>query len=437
MSARRFALRAQFLHCLDDPLLHEEAIRFLADGVLHVEDGHVVSLVPFAEARLPADLPLIERPGRLIVPGFVDTHVHYPQVDVIASHGARLLDWLDGYTYPAELRFGDADHAQRVAALFLDTLLANGTTTALVFATVHPQSVDAFFIEAQVRNLRMISGKVLMDRNAPEGLLDTAASALADSQQLIHRWHGKDRLGYAVTPRFAPTSTPEQLAVAGRLLDDNPGVHLHTHLAENAEECDWVHALFPEAGDYLGVYEQFGLVRRRSVFAHAIHLPHDAWRRLAKAEASVAHCPMSNLFIGSGLYDLRTADAAGVRTGLGTDVGGGDSFSILRAVNEAYKVQQLQRHVVSPERLFYLATLGGARALDLDTHIGSFEVGKEADFVVLDEAATPLMAYRSGVARDWRERLFALMILGDDRAVAETWILGEPVCRSDPGISTA
>ena len=433
MPAASLALRADFLHCLDDPLHGDGAIEHVTDGVLVIEEGHVVALGPYARTPIPSGLPLVERTGQLVVPGFVDTHVHYPQVDVIASHGSQLLDWLERYTFPAETRFADADHARRTAAFFLDTLLANGTTTALVFATVHPGSVDAFFTEARARNLRMISGKVLMDRHAPTALLDTPASAEADSRALIARWHGRERLGYAVTPRFAPTSTPEQLAVAGRLLDEHPGVHLHTHLAENAEECDWVAELFPDAGDYLGVYERFGLVRRRSVFAHAIHLPHDAWRRLARAQGAVAHCPLSNLFIGSGLYDLRAADAAGVRTGLGTDVGGGDSFSILRTLNEAYKVQQLQRHTLSPERMLYLATLGGARALDLDAHIGNFEPGKEADLVVLDDTATPVLARRAAVAREradgdaggWRERLFALMMLGDERCVAETRVLGE------------
>jgi len=424
MPSRSFALRASFLHCVADPLHDDGAVVQVPDGILQVEDGHVVSLLPSAKARFRDDLPLIDRRGYLVVPGFIDTHVHYPQVDVVAAHGTQLLDWLERYTFPAEAKFSDPAHATETAAFFLDTLLANGTTTALVFATVHPQSVDAFFTEAQARNLRMISGKVLMDRHAPAELCDTPESALDDSRRLIRQWHGKDRLGYAVTPRFAPTSTSEQLAVAGRLLDEHPGIHLHTHLAENTAECDWVATLFPDAGDYLGVYERYGLVRRRSVFAHAIHLPHDAWQRLADANASVAHCPLSNLFIGSGLFDLRAADRAGVLTGLGTDVGGGDSFSLLRVINETYKVQQLQRHVVSPERLFYLATLGGACALDLDAHIGSFEEGKEADFVVLDDGATELLARRSRVATDWRERLFALMMLGDERVVAETWVLG-------------
>ena len=436
------ALRADFLHCVDDPLHHDGAVRHVADGVLMVEDGHVAWLRPAAEARVPDGVPLVDRRGTLVVPGFVDTHVHYPQVDVVASHGTQLLDWLERYTFPAELRFADTEHARETAAFFLDALLAHGTTTALVFATVHPGSVDAFFTEARARNLRMLSGKVLMDRHAPEGLLDTPDRARDESRRLIRDWHGRDRLGYAVTPRFAPTSTPEQLAVAGALLDEHPGVHLHTHLAENVDECDWVAELFPDAGDYLGVYERFGLVGRRSVFAHSIHLSRDAWRRLARADANVAHCPTSNLFIGSGLYDLRAADAAGVRTGLGTDVGGGDSLSILRTLNEAYKVQQLQRHTLSPERMLYLATLGGARALDLDAHIGNFEPGKEADLVVLDDAATPLLARRTRAAAgrasnatsgdaagatDWRERLFALMMLGDERAVTETRVLGEAV----------
>ena len=424
MSPNTLALRAELVHCRDDPLRDGAAVERFADGLLVIEDGHVRSLGPFAEDALPAGVPLVDRRGHVVVPGFVDTHVHYPQVDVIASHGTRLLEWLERYTFPAETRFADPVHAREVAAFFLDTLLANGTTTALVFATVHPESVDAFFEAARARNLRMISGKVLMDRHAPAALLDTPESALEDSRRLIRDWHGVDRLGYAVTPRFAPTSSDAQLAVAGRLLDEHPDVHLHTHLAENTDECAWVGELFPDADDYLGVYERHGLVRRRSVFAHAIHLPDGAWGRLARAGAAVAHCPTSNLFIGSGLYDLAAADAAGVVTGLGTDVGGGDSFSLLRTLDEAYKVQQLRGHDLSPERMLYLATLGGARALDLAGAIGSFEPGKEADLVVLDPAATPLLARRSRVARDWRERLFALMVLGDERCVAETRVLG-------------
>jgi len=368
--------------------------------------------------------------GKLLVPGFIDTHVHYPQVDVIASHGTQLLEWLESYTFPVEQQFENAETADSTATFFLDELMRNGTTTALVFGTVHKASVDAFFTEAQKRKLRMICGKVMMDRNAPEPVCDTPETSYEDSKALIRQWHNTDRLGYAVTPRFAPTSSNEQLRLAGKLLDENPGVHLHTHLSENIAECDWVASLFPDQLDYLSVYEHFGLVRKRSVFAHSIHLSHSEWSRMGQAGAAAAHCPTSNLFIGSGLFDLRAAMKAGVPIGLGTDIGGGDSFSLLRTINEAYKIQQLQGFNLNPEQAFYMATLGGATALDLDKHIGNFKPGKEADFVVLDTAATPLLQRRASVAKDWQSTLFALMMLGDDRCIYDTFILGESVKRT-------
>lgn len=432
------AVRGRFLHCLDDPLHSagagstaggEQAIQYLDDGYLILEAGHIVSLEPANTTTLPKDCELIDHRGHWIVPGFIDTHVHYPQADVIASHGSQLLDWLERYTFPAEMRFSDPDFAADTARFFLDQLLANGTTTALVFATVHPGSVTAFFEEAERRSLRMISGKVMMDRHAPPGLLDTVESSYRDSKQLIQTWHGRGRLGYAVTPRFAPTSTGEQLEAAARLLDEHPGVHMHTHLAENPAECDWVAELFPDRQDYLAVYEHYRLVRKRSVFAHSLHLSHDAWQRMGRSGAAVSHCPCSNLGLGSGLFDLNAAQAAKVPVGLGTDVGGGDSYSIMRNINEAYKIQQLQHRPLSPEQAFYMGTLGGARALDLDSHIGNFEPGKEADFVVLNPEATPLLARRTQAAKDWREQLFSLLMLGDDRAVLETYILGEPAKR--------
>jgi guanine deaminase len=256
-------------------------------------------------------------------------------------------------------------------------------------------------------------------------LLDTAQSAYDDSQKLIQQWHNNGRLGYAITPRFAITSSAEQLRIAGQLLNEHPDVHLHTHMAENIDECDWVASLFPGHEDYLAVYEHFELVRNRSLFAHCIHLSDSAWKRLAKADAAVAHCPCSNLALGSGLFDLRSAQKHKVKVGLGTDVGGGDSFSLLRATNEAYKIQQLQRHTLSAEEAFYLATLGGAKALDLDAHIGNFTPGKEADFLVLDVNATPILARRCATATNWKEQLFALLMLGDDRCIEQTWIMGE------------
>jgi len=342
MTSPSQAFRGSFLHCLDNPsVAGDAAVQFIEDGVLVVEDGHVVSLQSASEASIPEHAVVHDYTGKLMVPGFVDCHVHYPQLDILACYGTQLLDWLNNYTFPAEQRFDDALHAQDTAAFFLDELLANGTTTALVFGTVHKASVDAFFTEAEKRSLRMICGKVMMDRNAPDALCDTATSSYEDSKALINSWHNKDRLGYAVTPRFAPTSSAEQLTMAGQLLDEYHDVHLHTHLSENTNEIDWVASLFPDQADYLGVYEQHGLVRERSVFAHAIHLSKSEWQRLGHANAAVAHCPCSNLFIGSGLFNLTAAKQANVKVGLGTDVGGGDSLSLLRSINEAYKVQQL------------------------------------------------------------------------------------------------
>lgn len=430
------AIRANILHCQSNPddqpsnSRPEQALEYIEDGVLIVENGLVQACGSSATQAIPDSAVVHDFRGKLLVPGFVDTHVHFPQVDVIAAYGTQLLDWLERYTFPAEAQFSNEQHAAAVARFFLDELLKNGTTTALVFGTVHPESVNAFFTEASMRDLRMICGKVMMDRNAPVDILDTAQSSYVDTQTLIETWHGKQRLAYAVTPRFAPTSSEAQLTLAGQLLKEHPDVYLHTHMAENADECDWVASLFPGQQDYLAVYEHFELVRKRSVFAHCIHLSDNAWTRMANADCSVAHCPCSNLFIGSGLFDLRAAQKHKVRVGLGSDIGGGDSFSILRNINEAYKIQQLQRHTLTPEQAFYMATLGGARALDLNDRIGNFDKGKEADFLIVDEAATPVLKRRAQAQSNWRDRLFSLMMLGDDRCIERTFIMGEPVVYS-------
>jgi len=420
------AVKASILHCVANPFEKaSDSMVYLPEGALVIENGIITQSGSVATVTIPESAEVHDFGRQLVVPGFVDTHVHYPQVDIVASYGSQLLDWLERYTFPAEGRFHDKAHASETARFFLDELLSNGTTTALVFGTVHPESVDAFFSEALARKLRMICGKVMMDRHAPDYLLDTPQSAFEQSQQLINKWHGLERLGYAVTPRFAPTSSAEQLTMAGQLLASNPGVYLHTHMAENADECNWVASLFPGYEDYLAVYEHFELVQKRSVFAHSIHLSDNAWKRLSAADAAVAHCPCSNLFIGSGLFDLRSARKYNTKIGLGTDIGGGDSFSMLRTSNEAYKVQQLQRHTITPEEAFYLITLGGARALDLDTHIGNLDVGKEADFLVIDEQATSILARRSTQQNTIRDRLFSLLMLGDDRCIEQTWIMGQ------------
>ncbi|HAQ72519.1 guanine deaminase [Stutzerimonas nitrititolerans] len=427
------AYRAALLHCLADPreVGIEASHEYFEDGLLVVEDGKVVRNGHAADllSTLPAGTEVIEYKDALITPGFIDTHIHYPQTGMIASYGEQLLDWLDTYTFPTERAFADKVHAGEVAQVFLRELLRNGTTTALVFGSVHKESVDAFFEQAHKLDLRMIAGKVLMDRNAPDYLTDTAESGYADSKELIERWHGKGRLHYAVTPRFAPTSTPEQLALAGKLFQEYPDLYMHTHLSENRKEIEWVRELFPERKGYLDVYDHHGLIGARSVFAHGVHLCDDECQRLGETGSAVAFCPTSNLFLGSGLFDLERVEGFGVRVGLGTDVGAGTSFSQLQSLNEAYKVMQLQGKKLDPFKSLYLATLGGARALYLDDRIGSLQPGKDADFVVLDYKATPLIEYRLSQARSLEERLFALMILGDDRAVKETYAAGVSVHR--------
>jgi len=427
------AYRAALLHCLADPreVGIEASHEYFEDGLLVVEDGKVVRNGHAADllSTLPAGTEVIEYQDALITPGFIDTHIHYPQTGMIASYGEQLLDWLNTYTFPTERAFADKAHASEVAEVFLRELLRNGTTTALVFGSVHKESVDAFFEQAHKLDLRMIAGKVLMDRNAPDYLTDTAESGYADSKELIERWHGKGRLHYAVTPRFAPTSTPEQLTLAGRLFQEYPGLYMHTHLSENRKEIEWVRELFPERKGYLDVYDHHGLIGARSVFAHGVHLCDDECKRLGETGSAVAFCPTSNLFLGSGLFDLEKVEGFGVRVGLGTDVGAGTSFSQLQSLNEAYKVMQLQGKKLDPFKALYLATLGGARALYLDERIGNLQPGKDADFVVLDYKATPLIDYRLSQARSLEERLFALMILGDDRAVKETYAAGVSVHR--------
>ncbi|WKB55137.1 guanine deaminase [Eleftheria terrae] len=428
------AYRGSVLHFLDDPARSARAYEYHEDGVLLVRDGKVLAVGPAAEL-LRSHRPdrVVDHGGRLILPGFIDTHVHYPQTQMIGSFGEELLKWLDTYTFPTEGQFKDPAHAARVARTFVDELLRNGTTTALVFGTVHPQSVDALFSQARSHNLRLVAGKVMMDRNAPDYLLDTAESSYAESKALIQKWHGQGRLLYAVTPRFAPTSTPAQLQAAGRLLQEYPDVYMHTHVSENRGEVAWVKSLFPDASGYLDVYNRFGLSRKRSVYAHGVHLQDQEFASLAASGAAIAFCPTSNLFLGSGLFDLQKAEQHQVAVGLGTDVGGGTSFSLLRTMGEAYKVTQLHkaftdtpeaRRPLTPLKSYYLATLGGARALGLEDRIGSFRAGNEADFIVLDPNATPLMRFRMERAKTLEDRLFVLQTLGDDRNVEATYVMG-------------
>ncbi|WCT73719.1 guanine deaminase [Sphingomonas naphthae] len=421
------AFHGELLTTLADPQRDgEAAIRHIPSALMVVEDGEIVEVGPRAALGWKYDgVPTTSLPG-LIVPGFVDTHIHYPQTDRIAAHGHQLLDWLDRHIFPAELAFANRAHADGVADFFLGELLRNGTTAALVFATVHRQSVEALFDAALARDMRIVSGKVLMDRDAPDGLRDTVASGREESEALIARYRGRGRLGYAVTPRFALTSTPEQLGSAGAMLAAHDDVLLHTHLSENHGEIAAVAACFPDHDDYLDVYARHGLVGDRSVFAHGVHLDAGQMARMAKVGSAISFCPTSNLFLGSGLFDLAAADSAGVTVGMGTDVGAGTSFSLLATLAEAYKVGQLRGTSLDPFRALYLATLGGAKALKLDRRIGALAAGYEADFVVLDPAATPLLARRTAATTNLHDRLFALMMLGDDRAVHSTYLRGRP-----------
>jgi guanine deaminase len=429
------AYRASLLHFLDDPdqVGEEQSYEYFEDGLLLVAEGKIVAAGAAAELlpQLDADVTVQIYDKGLLVPGFVDTHVHYPQTEMVAAYGEQLLEWLETYTYPTEKKFGDFAYAENIAEQFLDQLMRCGTTTALVFGTVHPESVEAFFTVSERRNLRMIAGKVLMDRHAPNELLDSAESGYTQSKALIEKWHERGRLRYAVTPRFSATSSPEQLQQAGRLLQEYPSVHMHTHLAENHAEIAWVEELYPDCKHYLDTYDQAGLLGSRSMFAHGIHLQDDEWKRLSDTRSSISFCPASNLFLGSGLFNLKRAVVENIEVGLGTDVGAGNTFSILESMADAYKVQQLNGYRLTAFKAFYLATLGGARSLDCAEVIGNFQVGSEADFLVLDKAATPLLEQRMSHCNDLAEELFVLAMLGDDRCVHSTYIAGEPALMKD------
>lgn len=425
----RKAFRASILHCVADPGEHGDpsAIEYFDDGLLLVRDGLVesVGLAATSLPHIPADVELVDARDKLIVPGLIDCHVHYPQIDMIASYGEQLLDWLERYAYPAECMFADENHARNVAEHFTDALLRNGTTTALVFGTVHPHSADAIFEAALARNMRLISGKVLMDRNCPPELRDPPGGGIEDTRKLIDRWHGKGRLSYAITPRFAITSSAQQLREAGKLAGEYPDVFVHTHLAESEAEIKTTHELFRECRSYLDVYDSFGLSRKRSVFAHCLHIDDDDRQQMRDRGAAIAFCPGSNLFLGSGLFDLRAASNGGIQVGIGSDVGGGTSLNLLKTLSDGYKALQLKGQSLPGFRALYLATLGAAKALCMEDRIGNFQAGKEADFVMLDSSTSPSVQRRLSQSNDVAEKFFALMMLGDDRAVAATYLMGK------------
>ncbi len=425
------AVRGTIVTCRDDPFLTDptKAFSVETDGMVLCRDGMIEAAGPAATVlpAVPPGTPIASYPGCLIAPGFIDTHVHYVQTGMVASYGEQLLDWLDRYAFPAEMEFANPTHAAAMAKVFCDELLRNGTTTALVFCAVYPQSVDALFAEAESRGMRMIAGKVLMDRNAPEGLRDTPQKGYDDSKALIGRWHKHRRSLYAITPRFAGTSTPEQLEAAGTLWREHPDVMVHTHIAENRREVEWTAELFPAAKNYLDIYDRHGLIGRRAVLAHGIHLSEDELCRCDESGTALAHCPTSNLFLGSGLFRVGNVKdpKRPVHVGLGTDIGGGTSFSLLATMGAAYEIAQLGGRSLSSVEAFFLATLGGARSLALDDRIGSIAPGREADLTVLDPNATPLLTLRNARAGSIEDMLFALMMLGDDRAVRATYVAGK------------
>jgi len=430
------AYRASILHFTADPAQHPDAYEWFEDGMLVIEGGFVKAVGDYAKLKtgLPPDAVTHNFSGKLIVPGFIDTHVHYPQTDMIASPAPGLLPWLDTYTFPTERQFSNPDHANDVADFFVRELLRCGTTTAMVYCTVHPTSVDAFFRQSEARNLRMVAGKVLMDRNCPEFLQDTAETGIHDSETLIRKWHKNGRQLYAITPRFAPTSSDAQMQLAGELAAAYPDTYLQTHVAENTDEVEWVKSLYPDARSYLDVYDRFGMLRPRAMYAHCVWLDDVDRARMAETQSAISICPTSNLFLGSGLFDFDSADDAQVPISIATDVGGGTSFSMLQTMNETYKVARMGGTYLPALRMFYLATLGGARAMQLEGTIGNFRFGNEADFVVLDPQATPLLARRASRTNSMEELLFALALLGDDRTVAATYSAGQCVHARDKNL---
>ncbi len=400
------------------------AVRHEARGAIRVAGGRIAETGPAERLRAAhPDLPLDDHGQNLILPGFIDAHAHYPQTAIIASWGKRLIDWLNVYTFPEEMRFADPAYAAQVAGRYLDILLAHGTTTVCSYCTIHPQSVEAFFEAAAARGLRVLAGKTCMDRDtAPEGLRDSAQSAYDDSRALIGRWHGRGRLAYVITPRFSPTSTPQQLSALGALWAEHPDCLMQTHLSEQRDEIAWMHALYPQARDYLDTYEAHGLLGENGLYGHAIHLQPREIDRLSEVGAAVVHCPTSNTFIGSGLFDMGLR--ARMRVGLATDTGGGSSFSMLRTMAAAYEIAQLRGIVLHPSELIWLATGASAAALGLGRTIGRLAPGFEADLTVLDLASTPAIAQAAARAEDIWQAVFPTIMMGDDRAIAATYVAG-------------
>ena len=433
----KVALRGSLFYLTNDPFLNppENCAVYESDGIIVIEDGRI-SAIGTAHKILPtmADDIEVRRYARsILMPGFVDAHIHYPQVEIIGSYGTQLLEWLNKYTFPTEAKFNDDLHAQRIAEFFVAELFRNGTTSASVFCTSAPGSVDAIFEAAQQRDMLILAGKMMMDSHALPAILDTAQTSYDDSKALIERWHRRGRCVYTVSPRFALTSSPQQLELAGALMREFADARLQSHISENLAEIARAMELYPQRKHYTDIYEFYGLLDERAIYGHGVHLSEDELRRFYETGAKIAHCPTSNFFIGSGLFDIAStkAERRPVTVGLGTDVGGGTSFSMLQTMNEAYKMAQLGKISVTAIQSFYLATLGSAEALGMADRVGTLQVGHDADIVVLDPRATPLLELRSEVAESFEELLFALMICADDRAIEATYVAGETVYLRD------
>ncbi|HJD43864.1 MAG TPA: guanine deaminase [Candidatus Paenalcaligenes intestinipullorum] len=434
------AYRAQLLYFTGAPNLtlqsHETDpnVHFHADGLIVVEDDKICFAGEYQQGTeyLDERTTLVDWRDKLITAGFIDSHVHYPQTDMIASPAPDLLPWLENYTFPTEAALNDYDHAKDVSEFFIQELLRQGTTTAMVYCTSHKNSVEAFFETSHAQNLRMIAGKVLMDQNCPEAIRDTAQGGIADSENLLQKWHGTGRQLYALTPRFAPTSSREQLDGCAQLAKQYSDIYIQTHVAESKAEIAWVHSLFPEHNSYLDIYDHYGLLRPKAVYGHCIWFDERDRARMRDTQSVAAHCPTSNFFLGSGLFSAKEAEAADMLYSLATDVGAGTSFSLLATMNEAYKVARLQQHYLPALQMFYLCTYGSAKALQLEHQIGTLLPGHEADFVVLDPRATPLLARRAEHYNSLEEMLFGLAMLGDDRAVYATVAGGKVVHQRSP-----
>ena len=406
-------------------LVDEEAYSYYSDGYLLVENLKIVGLGSFESRPAEAfDLPFVDYRPFLILPGFIDTHSHFPQMRVIASYGTKLMEWLEKYTFPEEAKFQKYDYAKMIARSFIETLIDHGTTTSVTFCTVHSASVDAIFEEANKKNMCMVAGKVMMDRNAPSRVLDDAQSSYDESKNLIEKWHKNRRAKYAISPRFAITSTPGQLEAAGTLYAKYDDCYLQTHLSENLNEISAAMSLFPERKNYLDIYNYYGLLGPKSLLGHCIHLDPYERSQMVETGAVAVHCPTSNLFLGSGLFDMDDFNQRGIKVAVATDTGGGTSYSMLSTLSQAYKIQQLRNYNFDPLQSIYSATLGNAIALGLEHEIGCLKKGAVADFIVLDSHATSVSRNRMETCQDLIEELFILQTLGDDRSVKAVYIAG-------------